>query len=74
MFKVCQYYDVKNANLANLMDVSEVEVSNWKTGKRFPDWDKIMFFAYIFNLSLDELIVRKKTKESSILDEIRERA
>lgn len=28
MFKVCQYYDVKNVNLANLMDVSEVEVSN----------------------------------------------
>ena len=73
MFKVCQYYDVKNANLANLMDVSEVEVSNWKTGKRFPDWDKIMYFAYIFNLSLDELIFRKKTKESSILDEIREK-
>ena len=73
MFKVCQYYDVKNANLANLMDVSEVEVSNWKTGKRFPDWDKIMFFAYIFNLSLDELVIRKETKESSILDEIREK-
>lgn len=59
MFKVCQYYDVKNVDLAELMCTSEVEVSNWKTGKRFPDWDKIMFFAYIFNISLNDLIVKK---------------
>ena len=59
MFKVCQYYDVKNVDLANLMFTTEVEISNWKTGKRFPEWDKIMFFAYVFNISLDELIIRK---------------
>lgn len=59
MFKVCQYYDVKNVDLAELMCTSEVEVSNWKTGKRFPGWDKIMLFAYIFNISLNELIVKK---------------
>ena len=71
MFKVCQYYDVKNVDLANLMFTTEVEISNWKTGKRFPEWDKIMFFAYVFNISLDELIIRKKTDKIETLDVIR---
>ena len=71
MFKVCQYYDVKNVDLAELMCTSEVEVSNWKTGKRFPGWDKIMLFAYIFNISLNELIVKKSTSASDTLEKIR---
>ena len=71
MFKVCQYYDVKNVDLAELMCTSEVEVSNWKTGKRFPGWDKIMLFAYIFNISLNELIVKKSTSGSDTLEKIR---
>ena len=73
MFKVCQYYDVKNVDLADLMFTTEVEVSNWRTNKRFPGWNKIMLFAYIFNLSLDELIIRKTTIGSDILDDIREK-
>ena len=73
MFKVCQYYDVKNVDLADLMFTTEVEVSNWRTNKRFPGWNKIMLFAYVFNLSLDELIIRKTTIGSDILDEIREK-
>lgn len=70
MFKVCQYYDVKNVDLAELMCTSEVEVSNWKIGKRFPDWDKIMFFAYIFNISLNDLIVKKNTTKDETLEQI----
>ena len=60
MFKVCQYYDVKNVDLAESMCTSEVEVSNWKTGKRFPGWDKIMLFAYTVGLPLDIMILGKK--------------
>ena len=41
VFKICQFYNVKNVDLAELMYTTEVEISNWKTGKRFPDWDKI---------------------------------
>ncbi|MBE6350994.1 MAG: bacteriophage CI repressor [Spirochaetaceae bacterium] len=73
MFKVCQYYDVKNVDLADLLGTTEVEVSNWRTYKRFPGWNKIMLFAYVFNLSLDDLIVRKKINGSNILDDIREK-
>ena len=47
VFKICQFYNVKNVDLAELMYTTEVEISNWKTGKRFPDWDKILLFAYV---------------------------
>ena len=66
MFKVCQYYDVKNVDLAELMCTSEVEVSNWKTGKRFPGWDKIMLFAYTVGLPLDIMILGKKSLKHSL--------
>lgn len=70
IFKICQYYDVKNVDLAELMYSTEVEISNWKTGKRFPSWDKILLFAYVFQISLDDLIIRKKSTENKILEEI----
>ena len=73
VFKICQFYNVKNVDLAELMYTTEVEISNWKTGKRFPDWDKILLFAYVFEISLDDLIVRKKTEKNNDLDEIREK-
>jgi transcriptional regulator with XRE-family HTH domain len=55
------------------MYTTEVEISNWKTGKRFPDWDKILLFAYVFEISLDDLIVRKKIDGNNALDEIRDK-
>ncbi len=67
MFKVCDYYKVKNIDIAEFLDTSEVEVSMWKSGKRFPGWDKIMLFAYVFDLSLDELIIRKKVMKMTLL-------
>ena len=31
IFKICQFYNVKNVDLAELMYTTEVEISNWKT-------------------------------------------
>ena len=73
VFKICQFYNVKNVDLAELMYTTEVEISNRKTGKRFPDWDKILLFAYVFEISLDDLIVRKKIDGNNALDEIRDK-
>ena len=73
VFKICQFYNVKNVDLAELMYTTEVEISNWKTGKRFPDWDKILLFAYVFEISLDDLIVRKKIDGNNEFDDIREK-
>ena len=73
IFKICQFYNVKNVDLAELMYTTEVEISNWKTGKRFPDWDKILLIAYVFEKSLDDLIVRKKIDRINALDDIKEK-
>ena len=73
VFKICQFYNVKNVELSELMYTTEVEISNWKTGKRFPDWDKILLFAYVFEISLDDLIVRKKIDGNNEFDDIREK-
>ena len=73
VFKICQFYNVKNVDLAELMYTTEVEISNWKTGKRFPDWDKILLFAYVFEISLDDLIVRKKIEGKNTFDDIRDK-
>lgn len=60
MFKVCDYYKVKNIDIAEFLDTSEVEVSMWKSGKRFPGWDKIMLFAYTVGLPLELWLLEKK--------------
>ena len=73
VFKICQFYNVKNVDLAELMYTTEVEISNWKTGKRFPDWDKILLFAYVFEISLDDLIVRKKIEGKNTFDDIKDK-
>ena len=73
IFKVCNYYNIKNKDLADFMDTSEVEVCNWKTNKRFPGWDKIIIFAYVFQIPLDKLVVRKITQENDTVHDIREK-
>ena len=73
VFKICQFYNIKNVDLAELMYTTEVEISNWKTGKRFPDWDKILLFAYVFEISLDDLIVRKKIEGKNTFDDIKDK-
>lgn len=73
IFKVCNYYNIKNKDLADFMDTSEVEVCNWKTNKRFPGWDKIIIFAYVFQIPLDKLVVRKITQENDTVNDIREK-
>ena len=73
IFKVWNYYNIKNKDLADFMDTSEVEVCNWKTNKRFPGWDKIIIFAYVFQIPLDKLVVRKITQENDTVNDIREK-
>ena len=73
IFKVCNYYNIKNKDLADFMDTSEVEVCNWKSNKRFPGWDKIIIFAYVFQIPLDKLVVRKITKKNDTVNDIREK-
>lgn len=65
MFKVCDYYKVKNIDIVEFLDTSEVEVSMWKSGKRFPGWDKLMVFAYTVGLPLEVMIIGKEKIENN---------
>ena len=46
-FAVCDFYGIKNKDLVKLFGVSDVLVSYWRNGTRFPEWDKIVLFAYM---------------------------
>lgn len=62
-FDVCDFYGIKNKDLVKLFNVSDVTVSYWRNGSRFPEWDKIMLFAYTVGLPLDVMIIGKKSIE-----------
>ena len=59
-FDVCNFYGIKNKDLAKLFNVSDVIVSYWRTGKRFPKWDNLMLFAYTVGLPLEVMIIGKQ--------------
>ena len=62
-FAVCDFYGIKNKDLVKLFGVSDVLVSYWRNGTRFPEWDKIVLFAYMVGLPLEVMIIGKKRVE-----------
>lgn len=62
-FALCDFYGIKNKDLVNLFQVSDVIVSYWRNGSRFPGWDKIMLFSYTIGLPLEVVIIGKKSVE-----------
>ena len=67
-FDICDFYDIKNKDLINLFNISNATVSYWRNGTRFPDWDKLMLFAYTVGLPLDEIIIGKKTYDDEKIE------
>ena len=59
-FDICNFYDIKNKDLVKLFNVSNVIVSYWRNGSRFPGWDKLMVFAYTVGLPLEVMIIGKE--------------
>ena len=59
-FDICDFYGITNKDLKNLFNISSTTVSYWRNGSRFPDWDKLMHFAYTVGLPLDVMIIGKK--------------
>ena len=49
------------ADLANKLSISRSAVSNWETGRNFPDLIMIDELATIYDITTDELINGKKT-------------
>ena len=63
-FDICDFYGIKNKDLVNLFNVSNATVSYWRNGSRFPEWDKLMIFAYTVGLPLDVMIIGKRKVEN----------
>ena len=59
-FDICDFYGITNKDLKNLFNISSTTVSYWRNGSRFPDWDKLLHFAYTVGLPLDVMIIGKK--------------
>ncbi|MBR2108303.1 MAG: hypothetical protein IJ937_13665 [Treponema sp.] len=68
-FDICDFYGIKNKDLVQLFEVSNTTVSYWRNGYRFPDWNKLMLFAYTVGLPLDVMIIGKKSLEDKQIEE-----
>lgn len=63
---------ISQEELAEKVYVSRQTVSNWETGKNYPDIRSVLLLSSIFNVSLDQLIkgdvdiMKKEIKETEI--------
>ena len=63
---------ISQEELAEKVYVSRQTVSNWETGKNYPDIHSVLLLSSVFNVSLDQLIkgdveIMKKENIKSIL-------
>lgn len=63
---------ISQEELARKVYVSRQTVSNWETGKNYPDIHSVLLLSSVFNVSLDQLIkgdveiMKKEIKETEI--------
>ena len=55
-----QLTGLSNVQLAREVGVSDVLVSQWYSGKTFPNLDTLVKIAEVFDMYVDDLIVRKE--------------
>lgn len=55
--------------LANQLFVSTKTISNWETGKTFPDIESLISLCQLYHLSLDQLLI----KGTDIVDDYKEK-
>ena len=56
--------------LANRLNVSRQTVSKWEIGESTPDMEKLIAISDLFEISLDELVLNKKTEQSESPDPV----
>lgn len=54
--KYRNHYGLSQEKLAEVIHVSRQTISNWETGKSYPDLQSLLLLSDHFNVSLDELI------------------
>ena len=66
------YMELSQEDLAEKVYVSRQTISNWETGKNYPDIHSLLLLSTLFNVSLDQLIkgdietMREEIKEVEI--------
>lgn len=66
--------NLKQSELATMLNVGQTTISNWETGYSSPDIESLKKMSYIFKISVDDLLGDKKTPtieqdgERSVLD------
>ncbi|EGT4599386.1 XRE family transcriptional regulator [Clostridioides difficile] len=54
--------------LGKILNVTKVAISNWESGRRFPNQDILISIADYFNISLDFLLCRTNEKQAFSYD------
>ena len=57
--------NLSQGDVADALEVSRQSVSKWENNSAVPDLDKIIKLAELFGVSLDELVLNKRTEESA---------
>lgn len=66
--------NLKQSELATMLNVGQTTISNWETGYSAPDLESLRKLSDIFKISIDELLGNKKAPaveqngERSVLD------
>lgn len=72
--KYRQQYELSQEALAEKIYVSRQTISNWETGKSYPDIHSIILLSQLFEVSLDELIQGDVIKMQEVIQEEQVRA
>ncbi len=49
-------HNLSQADIAEYLKVSRQSISQWETGKTYPDIDNIVLLSKLYNISVDELL------------------
>ncbi len=56
--------------LANRLNVSRQTVSKWEVGESSPDMEKLVAISEFFDISLDELVLDKTSKQDEASEQV----
>lgn len=66
IYKLRTEKEMSQGDLADALEVSRQSISKWETNGSVPELDKLIKLSEVFGVSLDELILNKTPRESSV--------
>ena len=68
--------ELTQENVAKILNVSRTTISNWETGRSYPDLESVVALSDLYNISLDELLrededmIKKLSNDSKVLSKL----